>query len=59
VLAWMTFRDRREMMGLLTGELGKIRGIRSMETLTSLKTVKASFMYVNWQGELWRSLKEE
>jgi hypothetical protein len=44
---------------LLTGELGKIRGIRSMETLTSLKTVKASFMYVNWRGELWRSLKEE
>jgi hypothetical protein len=30
-----------------------------METLTSLKTVKASFMYVNWRGELWRSLKEE
>lgn len=59
VLAWMTFRERREMMDMLTGELGKIRGIRSMETVTSLRTVKASFMYVNWQGELWQSLKKE
>ncbi len=59
VLAWMTFRDRPEMMEVLNGQLGKIRGIRSMETVTSLKLVKASFMYVNWQGELWESLKEE
>jgi Lrp/AsnC family transcriptional regulator for asnA, asnC and gidA len=59
VLAWMTFRERREMMDVLSGVLGKIRGIRSMETVISLKTVKASFMYVNWQGELWKSLKKE
>jgi Lrp/AsnC family transcriptional regulator, regulator for asnA, asnC and gidA len=59
VLAWMTFRDRPEMMDVLNGQLGKIRGIRSMETVTSLKLVKASFMYVNWQGELWESLKKE
>jgi Lrp/AsnC family transcriptional regulator for asnA, asnC and gidA len=59
VLAWMTFRDRREMMDVLNGVLGKIRGIRSMETVTNLKTVKASFIYVNWQGELWESLKKE
>lgn len=59
VLAWITFRDRREMMDVLSGELGKIRGIRSMETVTSLKTVKASFIYVNWKGELWRGLKEQ
>jgi len=59
VLAWMTFRDRREMMDVLSGVLGKIRGIRSMETVTSLKTVKASFIYVNWKGELWKGLKEE
>jgi Lrp/AsnC family transcriptional regulator for asnA, asnC and gidA len=58
VLAWMTFRERREMMDLLTGELGKIPGIRSMETLTSLKIVKASYIYVNWRGDLWRSLKK-
>lgn len=59
VLAWMTFRDRPEMMDVLNGQLGQIRGIRSMETVTSLKIVKASFMYVNWQGELWESLKKE
>jgi hypothetical protein len=44
---------------VLNGVLGKIRGIRSMETVTNLKTVKASFIYVNWQGELWESLKKE
>ncbi len=59
VLAWMIFRERREMMDVLNGVLGKIRGIRSMETVTSLRTVKASFIYVNWQGELWESLKKE
>jgi len=59
VLAWMTFRDRREMMEVLSGALGKIRGIRGMETVTSLKTVKASFIYVNWKGELWKGLKKE
>lgn len=59
VLAWMTFRDRREMMDVLNGELGKIRGIKSMETVTSLRTVKASFIYVNWKGELWKGLKKE
>lgn len=59
VLTWMIFRDRREMMDMLSGELGKIRGIGSMETVTSLKTVKASFIYVNWKGELWRGLKEQ
>ena len=59
VLAWMTFRDRREMMEMLLGQLGKIPGIRSMETVTSLKTLKASFIYVNWKGELWKSLKKE
>ncbi len=59
VLAWMTFRDRPEMMDVLSGQLGQIRGIRSMETVTCLRIVKASFMYVNWQGELWGSLKKE
>ncbi len=59
VLAWMIFRDRPEMMDVLSGQLGKIHGIRSMETVTCLKIVKASFMYVNWQGDLWESLKEE
>ncbi|MDM8000573.1 MAG: Lrp/AsnC family transcriptional regulator [Dehalococcoidia bacterium] len=59
VLAWMTFRDRREMMDVLSGELGKIRGIRSMETVTSLKILKASFIYVNWKGELWKGFKKE
>lgn len=59
VLAWMTFRDRTDMINLLAGELGKIPGIRSMETVTCLRTVKASFIYVNWKGELWKSLKKE
>jgi hypothetical protein len=39
--------------------VGKIPGIRSMETVTTLRTVKASFIYVNWKGELWKSLKKE
>jgi len=59
VLAWMTFRDRTDMINLLAEELGKIPGIRSMETVTCLRTVKASFIYVNWTGELWKSLKKE
>ena len=59
VLAWMTFRDRPEMMDVLGRQLGQIRGIRSMETVTFLRIMKASFIYVNWQGDLWESLKKE
>ena len=57
VLAWVIFRERRDLMGILTQELGKIPGINAMETVTNLKTIKSSYISVDWQGELWTSLK--
>lgn len=58
VLAWVIFKEQQELMDMLTVELGKIPGINSMETVTNLKTVKASYISVDWQGELWKGLKQ-
>jgi Lrp/AsnC family transcriptional regulator for asnA, asnC and gidA len=57
VLAWVVFRERRDLMRILTEELGKIPGINAMETVTNLKTIKTAYMSVDWQGELWTSLE--
>ena len=59
VLAWVIFKEPQELMDMLTNELGQIPGINSMETVTNLKTVKASFISVDWQGELWRGLRQD
>jgi DNA-binding Lrp family transcriptional regulator len=57
VLAWVVFRERRDLMRILTEELGKVPGINAMEAVTNLKTIRSAYMSVDWQGELWMSLK--
>jgi len=57
VLAWVVFREQQDLMRILTEELGKIPGINAMEAWTNLKTIKSAYMSVDWQGELWTSLK--
>jgi Lrp/AsnC family transcriptional regulator for asnA, asnC and gidA len=59
VLAWVVFRERRDLMRILTEELGKIPGINAMEAVTNLKTIRSAYMSVDWQGELWTSLKRQ
>jgi len=59
VLAWVVFRERRHLMRILTEELGRIPGINAMETVTNLKTIKWSYIHVDWQGELWKGLKRQ
>lgn len=57
ILAWAIFQDQRELMNILIEEVGKVPGVNSMETVTNLRTIKASYISVDWQADLWNSLK--
>ncbi len=41
VVAWVAFRDHRELIDFLVAEVGRVPGIASMETAVGLKLVKA------------------
>jgi Lrp/AsnC family transcriptional regulator for asnA, asnC and gidA len=49
VLAWTIFRERRDLMNLLTMELSNIAGVDSMESAINLKIIKASYRFVDMQ----------
>lgn len=47
IVAWVMFRELGELSNFITVELGKIPGLQHAETVTSLKIVKASNIYLD------------
>lgn len=46
LLAWVVFREMGELQHFLTKEVGKIPGLKEMETMMNLKVVKRSYAFL-------------